>query len=210
METMVQDGEDGADGASEDDIADIFRTIPITSFGQSNKRIFKIAKSCKALLKTADPPPIVQAMAKEHWRHHQACMKRTWLEYWIEFCRSWRNAKDGRGELAVAAHVAKTMPTPPLIAEASDGEDNDSSLAWLANLMIVLQIQAGSDPIWLDQREAGVVLGGLSRQRVGQLIAVLRELGGVERTYKGHTKRASEYRVFMEPATRDADTAIAE
>ncbi|MEO1534727.1 MAG: hypothetical protein AAFS11_04090 [Planctomycetota bacterium] len=201
--------QDGVDGASPDEIAEIFDSIPISAFGQSNNRIFKIAKLCRARVKTDEPPDWIKPIATEHWREHRDCMNRTWLEYWIEFCRSWGNVRDGVGELAAAAMVAKTMLTPRLITEASGGEDNGSSLAWLANLMIVLQVQAGDTPIWLDQREAGVVLGGLSRQRISQLISVILKLGGAERVYDGHTGKASEYLVKMKPVDECTDKRIA-
>ncbi|MEL7485048.1 MAG: hypothetical protein AAFN41_11945 [Planctomycetota bacterium] len=137
-------------------------------------------------------------------------MRRGWLEFWKDFCDAWRNVKPGVGPLAVTAAEALSMPIPPLIVEASDGEECDGLLVWLANLLIVLQRESGSETVWLAQEDAGAVLGGVPRQRIAKLLGVLIDIGGIEKLSLGRSGRASEYAVFMKLAWAPDEVGLAE
>lgn len=169
----------------------IVATVP-KSAGLRHRAVFPFARRLKSR------PELAGLAANElrahvrswHDRALPTIHTREFDETWADFCAAWGNVKKPYGrELAKIVAQARERPDPPC---ALGYDSPDTRL--LIRVCMTLQEQAGDRPFFLASQAAGEAIGqdkNWGIRRLGMLVSD----GVLKRVSKGHTGKASEYRI---------------
>ncbi len=179
-------------------------TLP-TGPGQRNRRIFTFAQWLKTHPESKDATMGTLRPHVMAW--HKAAAANISGEHgpdetWADFIHAWGAVKYplGAGPLAEALAAADGTDMPACAEQYAN-----ETTRRLIRLCRELQRRAGDKPFYLACRPLGDVLG-IDHDRANKLLGMLCTDGILERVYKGHSGRASEFRyIGLDNATDTGD-----
>lgn len=140
-----------------------------------------------------DKPDDVEAALAEAYEANGEQIGLPWHDFRYAVLDAYEKVQKplGEGRLAMALKEADRMPVPP----AAERYDDHPTLQRLVKLCAVLQTQAGGKPFFLATNAAAAEFGGVEARTISRWLRGLERDKVLQIVTKGHTGRASEYRM---------------
>lgn len=175
------------------------RCIP-KAVGQRHRALFELARWLKAIMPDAKREQLKVAVYQWHRQHLDVIGTKEFAITWSDFLNAWNAVEKPYG-----AKIDALLKDLPPLEDWMKGQDFGELGERLLRMCLALSAYFQPEPFFLDCRTAGDRLG-ISHTSAASLLKSLVRDGYLVLVKKGHTGKASEYRIgsSAEPA-RDLD-----